>query len=287
MSEDRARDLFKLGAIYLNKKRAFEDEALPRGSYLRLHLHPKRFPSEGIDWKSKLIKDSRDFIVINKPAGIPTHATVDNALENCLAQMRLVLGGELLVTQRLDTPVGGVLVFAKNKDYQAKFNRWLSERKLQKTYLALVEKPCPVGRYQHWMKPSERSPKVLSSDPKEGWLSCELTVLKSEPAVSPNENKYQLEIDLHTGRTHQIRAQLAFMGCPILGDRLYGSKQKGFGKELMQLSIDHCQRLFASSTIVIGAQCYLEDFYRSFGFIPSGEIYLEDGIEHIEMTRHQ
>jgi ElaA protein len=64
-------------------------------------------------------------------------------------------------------------------------------------------------------------------------------------------------------------------------------RQKGFGKELMQLSIDHCQRLFASSTIVIGAQCYLEDFYRSFGFIPSGEIYLEDGIEHIEMTRHQ
>ncbi|MFM7645696.1 MAG: GNAT family N-acetyltransferase [Sphingomonadales bacterium] len=64
-------------------------------------------------------------------------------------------------------------------------------------------------------------------------------------------------------------------------------RKRGLGKELMQVSIDHCNRLFASATIVIGAQCYLENFYRSFEFIPSGEIYLEDGIEHIEMTRKE
>ena len=62
-------------------------------------------------------------------------------------------------------------------------------------------------------------------------------------------------------------------------------RKKGLGKELMQVSIEHCERLFETTTLVIGAQCYLQDFYRSFGFTPSGEIYLEDGIEHIEMTR--
>lgn len=62
-------------------------------------------------------------------------------------------------------------------------------------------------------------------------------------------------------------------------------RKKGLGKALMELSIDHCQRLFATHTIVIGAQCYLRSFYQSFGFVPSGDIYLEDGIEHIEMTR--
>jgi ElaA protein len=64
-------------------------------------------------------------------------------------------------------------------------------------------------------------------------------------------------------------------------------RRKGLGKELMKVSIEHCERLFQTTTLVIGAQCYLQDFYESFGFVPSGEIYLEDGIEHIEMTRHR
>jgi ElaA protein len=64
-------------------------------------------------------------------------------------------------------------------------------------------------------------------------------------------------------------------------------RKKGLGKQLMQVSIEHCERLFQATTLVIGAQCYLQEFYTSFGFVPSGEIYLEDGIEHIEMTRQR
>lgn len=62
-------------------------------------------------------------------------------------------------------------------------------------------------------------------------------------------------------------------------------RSKGLGKELMKVSIEHCERLFNTTTLVIGAQCYLQEFYGSFGFVQSGEIYLEDGIAHIEMTR--
>lgn len=64
-------------------------------------------------------------------------------------------------------------------------------------------------------------------------------------------------------------------------------RKKGYGKLLMEQSIKKCEQLFGDHTLVIGAQCYLLSFYQSFGFLASGEIYLEDGIEHIEMTRQR
>ena len=58
---------------------------------------------------------------------------------------------------------------------------------------------------------------------------------------------------------------------------------KGAGKQLLTLSIKYCKHFFGSLPIQIGAQLYLQKFYESFGFVQSGEIYLEDGIEHIHM----
>ena len=59
----------------------------------------------------------------------------------------------------------------------------------------------------------------------------------------------------------------------------------GIGRELMQESINACYKLWGAAPIRIGAQCYLEKFYQSLGFEPQGEIYLEDGIPHIEMVK--
>jgi len=62
-------------------------------------------------------------------------------------------------------------------------------------------------------------------------------------------------------------------------------RRTGIGKILMQKSIEEIEKLFGKSSIKLGAQLYLKKFYEAFGFIQSGEIYLEDGIQHIEMTR--
>lgn len=62
-------------------------------------------------------------------------------------------------------------------------------------------------------------------------------------------------------------------------------RRTGIGKKLMQHSIDYCERLFAKGDIKIGAQLYLRTFYETFGFVKTSEVYLEDGIEHIEMLR--
>lgn len=61
------------------------------------------------------------------------------------------------------------------------------------------------------------------------------------------------------------------------------ARRSGIGRILMQQSIDACRRLFGGGTIRIGAQLYLKDFYASLGFIPTGGIYPEDGIDHIQM----
>jgi len=62
-------------------------------------------------------------------------------------------------------------------------------------------------------------------------------------------------------------------------------RKTGIGKILMQQSIEELQKLFGKSSIKLGAQLYLKNFYESFGFVQSSEVYTEDGIPHIEMIR--
>jgi len=65
------------------------------------------------------------------------------------------------------------------------------------------------------------------------------------------------------------------------------SKISGIGKILMRQSIEELQKLFGKSSIKLGAQLYLKKFYESFGFVQSSEVYIEDGIPHIEMIRRE
>lgn len=86
--------------------------------------------------------------------------------------------------------------------------------------------------------------------------------------------------------TRLLPAGLAYESCSIgrvvTADTV---RRTGVGKLLMEESINCCEKLFGKGAIEIGAQLYLEKFYQSFGFIREGEIYLEDGIEHIHMIR--
>lgn len=225
LTREESEHLLFLGAIYHERERACSDLPVSSGQYVRVHLQPKRFRVEDVDWSAVVHEGNDEFIVVNKPPGIPVHATVDNRIENVLHQLSVALQCRLFISQRLDAEVGGLMVIAKTPEFHRQFNQLLARRQVKKRYRALVNNAPEVGRHIHYMKPAARSPKTVRSETKPGWLECVLNVDRVTPVESAvgEPRVFEVEIDLATGRTHQIRAQLSEMGSPILGDKLYGS----------------------------------------------------------------
>ncbi len=214
--------LLGLGAIYVNNQRQTKDHFISEKSLLRVHSRPRRFNCD-FDWPSRIIFENDFFLILNKPAGVPTHPGVDNILENALTQTSLARKYPLFVTHRLDTLTSGLIVFGKKTSFVKNFNLQLQNRTVHKKYEALVESPHELpARLINYMNPIPGSPKKLSDHPVIGWLQCELEI---EEQKQINANLRWIRINLITGRTHQIRAQLAHLKFPVQGDILYGSKQ--------------------------------------------------------------
>lgn len=133
------------------------------------------------------------------------------------------------VPHRLDRPVSGAITVVKNVRAAQRISKQLEERTVTKTYWAVVEGSPnqSQGRIEHWMRkiPDQAKSEIVD----QSHADAKLAVLDYQ-TLATNEEKSLLEIELQTGRTHQIRLQCATMGWPIIGDRLYGSTQ-AFGPE--------------------------------------------------------
>ncbi len=125
------------------------------------------------------------------------------------------------VIHRLDRPVSGVVVFAKTGKALSRMNALVKQRAMQKTYWAIVgnQPPEREGKLVHYLTRNTKKNKSFvsrtpSPESKEAVLGYRM--------LASGERYHLLEIDLHTGRHHQIRAQLSALGCPIKGDLKYG-----------------------------------------------------------------
>ena len=245
LSVESVDAIVQLGGVYLKGERVLSKKELVRtGEYLRVHTTPRRFPIHKINIQDIKVFENEDFVVVNKPAGVPVHATVDNWCENIIFELNKVEAVPLKVTHRLDIPTQGLLVLAKSRDFQRQFNTYLAQAKVKKIYRATVQgENIRDGRWTHWMEPSPRAPKVIKSEPQPGWLRCSIVVLEVE-RLSAGVSRVLIELE--TGRTHQIRAQLSYAGYPIAGDGLYGSQVK-LSNEHEEIDLQCCRLQFPPS----------------------------------------
>jgi len=125
------------------------------------------------------------------------------------------------VVHRLDRPVSGVILYARTSKALARLNEMFRTGNVVKTYLAIVKERPPDDKatLNHYLKKNEKQNKTYVHDNEvKGSKKASLTY----QIAGRSDRYYLLEIELHSGRHHQIRAQLARIGCPVKGDLKYG-----------------------------------------------------------------
>jgi 23S rRNA pseudouridine1911/1915/1917 synthase len=178
-----------------------------------------------------ILFENDDLLVINKPAGMVVHpaaghssGTLVNAVLGYDPEIEGIGGEERPgVVHRLDKETSGLIVLAKNE----RAHRWLQDqfrlRQVEKTYVALVDgkPPTPSGRVEAHIgrDPSHRKKMAIVSESRGREAISEYKTLESF------DKHTLLEFHPLTGRTHQIRLHCEFLGCPIVGDQIYGRKQ--------------------------------------------------------------
>lgn len=176
----------------------------------------------------QILHEDNHIIVINKRVGdlVQGDKTGDKPLSEIVKEYikeKYNKPGEVFlgVVHRLDRPTTGIVVFAKTSKALTRLNELFSKRETQKTYWAVVKNKPPKNEdvLVHFLKRNEKSNSSkahIKEVPDSKRASLDYKIIKEL------NNYFALEINLHTGRHHQIRSQLSAIGCPIKGDLKYG-----------------------------------------------------------------
>ncbi|MEI6526087.1 MAG: RluA family pseudouridine synthase [Planctomycetota bacterium] len=193
---------------------------------------------------SQILHEDNHLLVVNKPADwVVQGASTDQ--RSLLESARLYIKSKyqkpgnvyLGVVSRLDAPVTGAVPFARTSKCAARLSEQFRDHTVDKEYWALVT-GCPSaieGRLEQWLvrRPEDTVTRVVAPDHPDGQ-----SAILEYRVVACAKGQSFLKLRLITGRKHQIRCQLAAMDCPILGDQLYGSRDR-----FPQGIALHCHRL--------------------------------------------
>lgn len=172
-----------------------------------------------------VIKETKHWLAVNKLAGLNVeqlwdYPSVETQVKNYLkgAHSREPYLG---IVHRIDRPVSGVLLLAKKKSALRHLNQQFAERKVQKVYWAICSglPPKQEGTLVHYLLKDQKNKRAEAfTEPRKGAILGKLEYR----VISNNRDCSQLEIRPLSGKFHQIRVQLASIGCPLLGDEKYG-----------------------------------------------------------------
>jgi 23S rRNA pseudouridine1911/1915/1917 synthase len=238
-SRSRIQGLIADGFVDVNGQAAKKaGQTLENGFQVTVRIPPPA-PTDLIaeDIPLDILFENDDLIVVNKPAGMVVHpaaghasGTLVNAILGYDPELEGIGGEERPgVVHRLDKDTSGLILLAKNE----RAHRWLQDqfrlRKVEKTYLALVDgkPPTPSGRVEAYIgrDPSHRRRMAIVPE------SRGREAISEYKTVESFKDHTLLKFHPITGRTHQIRLHCAFLGCPIVGDEVYGRKKSSIEME--------------------------------------------------------
>jgi len=237
LSRSRVQELIDGGRVFVNGKPAKSSQKLRGGELITVRVHPRPAPhAEAESIPLDVLYEDDDVIAINKAAGMTVHAgagNVSGTLVNALLGRGQALskGGDPLrpgIVHRLDKETSGVILVAKNDAAHAKLGEAFRKRAIQKTYLALVQGALAEksGRIELAIgrDPIHRTRMAVQRKSWHGAAIANPREARTDwKALAKIDSTMLVEVQLHTGRTHQIRVHFAALKHPVVGDTLYGA----------------------------------------------------------------
>ncbi len=223
------------GNIVVNDKKQKVAYKIACGDIINIEkVEAKPIELKAQDIPIEIIYEDKDIIVVNKPKGMVVHpangnpdGTLVNAIMSICKDSLSGIGGEIRpgIVHRLDKDTSGILIVAKNDKAHVNMSEQIKKHEVKKTYIALVRGvvkeneatiDMPIGRSN-----SDRKKMAVTKNGRNA-----ITHIK----VLKRYKKYTLlEINIETGRTHQIRVHLSHIGYPIIGDYIYSNGKNEFG----------------------------------------------------------
>jgi pseudouridine synthase, rluA family len=229
-----AQRLIEDGNILVNGKNAKVSYKIQENDKISVEIpKPKQIELKAQNIPIEIIYEDSDIIVVNKPKGMVVHpangnpdGTLVNAIMAICKDSLSGIGGEIRpgIVHRIDKDTSGLLIVAKNDNAHVKMSEQIKNHEVKKTYIALVRGvfkeneatiDMPIGR-----SPSDRKKMAVNKNGKNA-----ITHIK----VLKRFDKYTLlQVNIETGRTHQIRVHLSHIGYPIVGDYTYSNGKNEF-----------------------------------------------------------
>ena len=209
-------------------------------------------------------KKTGEIVQGDKTGDTPLSETVKQYIKEAYAKPGNVFLG---VVHRLDRPVSGLALFARTSKALPRLNTMFANGDIHKTYWAIVKNQPPrqSGTLTHWIVRNEKQNKSYAYDHE---VPNSKKAVLDYKVIGRSDNYYLLEVILHTGRHHQIRCQLAKMGCPIKGDLKYGSPRSNPDGSISLLSRKmEFVHPVSKKEIVVEAPLPDDNLWKSFSII--------------------